>query len=237
MKFPRQYDLASERDALVLAGFLSTLLHLALMKWLLMIWQAPATSTPLSEIETTVASDIESDKASATKSGAPSPAAKSAPENQARAPPADAPTPNEQSAPRGEAWAQSRAIFSSQELADPRNRRAVESLKHLEPQTRSQQLCDLEAILQINRQFDGYAVDFVIAYATEAVRRKSDAVIAHGAAFHSNGRWYNLAFECQLTASQRGVAQLKFKLGDAIDEGRWADLNLPKAPANPLGGE
>jgi hypothetical protein len=237
MRFPRRCDLSSDRDALVLAGFLSTLLHLAWLKWLVATWQAPAATTPLSEIEITLAFDVENDQSPATKNGAPSSAPKSAPENQARVPPADAPSPNERREPLGEAWAQSRIILSSQELADPRNRKAVESLKHLEPQTRSQQLCDLEAILQINRQFDGYAVDFVIAYATEAVVRKGDAVIAHGAAFHSNGRWYNLAFECQLTASRGGVAHLKFKLGDAIEEERWADLNLPKEPANPFGGD
>ena len=98
-------------------------------------------------------------------------------------------------------------------------------------------MCDFEAILQINRQFNEYAVDFVVAYATEAVVRKGDAVIAHGAAFHSNGRWYNLAFECQLSANQRDVAHLKFKLGDAIPGDQWADLNLPRTPANPLGGD
>jgi Domain of Unknown Function (DUF930) len=102
---------------------------------------------------------------------------------------------------------------------------------------RSQQLCNLEAILQINRQYDGYAVDFVVAYATEAMVQKGDAIIAHGAAFHSNGRWYNLAFECQLSANRRDVARLKFKLGDTIPGDQWAGLNLPKAPANPLGGD
>jgi hypothetical protein len=239
MRFLGRYDLGRDRDALVLAGLLSTLLHLALLKWLVVSWQAPAASPPLSELEITLASrsDLESDTAPAGKTDATSSAPKSAPEIQARSPPADAASPDERRTPRGDAWAQSRVILSAPELADPRNRKAVESLKHLERQTRSQQLCDLEAILQINRQFDGYAVDFVVAYATQAVVQKSDAVVAYGAAFHSNGRWYNLAFECQLSADQRGVAHLKFKLGDAIDEGRWADLNLPKAPANPLGGD
>jgi hypothetical protein len=98
-------------------------------------------------------------------------------------------------------------------------------------------LCNLEAILQINRRYDQYAADFVIAYATEATVRKGDAVIAHGAAFHGKGRWYNLAFECQPSADEQDVARLRFKLGDAIPEERWAELNLPKAPANPLGGD
>jgi hypothetical protein len=152
-------------------------------------------------------------------------------------PPTDGAPPEARREPQSDAWAQSRVILSSQELADPRNRKAAESLKHLEPQTRSQQLCDFEAILQINRQFNEYAVDFVVAYATEAAVRKGGVVIAHGAAFHSNGRWYNLAFECQLSTSQRDVAHLRFKVGDAIPSEQWADLNLPRMPANPLGGD
>lgn len=239
IRLRRQYDLASDRNALVVAGLLSTLLHLALLKWLVAYSQAPAAYPPLPEAEIVLASrsDIENDKAPLTNAS-PSPLVpKSLPEIQSRSPPADAPSPDERRAPLGDAWAQSRIILSSQELADPRNRKTVETLKRLEPQTRSQQLCDFETILQINRQFNEYAVDFVIAYATEAVVRKGDAVIARGAAFHSNGRWYNLAFECQLSANQRDVAHLKFKLGDPIPGDQWADLNLPRTPANPLGGD
>ena len=217
--FARRHDLARDRDALVVAGLLSILLHLALLKWFVGYSQTLAINPPAPETEIALASpsDIESDKP---------PAAKTAP------PPS---TPNRE--PQSDAWAQSRVILSSQELADPRNRKAAESLKHLEPQTRSQQLCDFEAILQINRQFNEYAVDFVVAYATEAAVRKGGVVIAHGAAFHSNGRWYNLAFECQLSTSQRDVAHLRFKVGDAIPSEQWADLNLPRTPANPLGGD
>lgn len=42
IKLPRQYDPARNRDALVVAGLLSTLLHLALLKWLVAYSQAPA---------------------------------------------------------------------------------------------------------------------------------------------------------------------------------------------------
>jgi hypothetical protein len=228
----RQDSRVRDRDALVLAGLLSTLLHLALLKCLMGYYPAPAAYTPLPETEIVLGSDIESDKTRPP----PSPP-KSAPEVEARLPAPDALSPGAPREPQSGAWAQSRVILSSRELADPRNRKAAESLKHLETQTRAQQVCDFEAILQINRQFAEYATDFVIAYATEAVVRKGDAVIAHGAAFHSNGRWYNLAFECQMSANQRDVAHLKFKPGDAIPADQWADLNLPKSPANPLGGD
>jgi hypothetical protein len=233
--FLRQRHLARDRDALAAAALLATLLHLALLRWLALYSQAPASDPPSPETEIALvsASDIDSDKTPAPTNAAAPPAPKTGPEIQARLPPADDGRREE----RSEVWAQSRTILSSQELAEPRNRKTAEVMKRLEPQTRLQQLCNLEAILQINRQYEDYAADFVIAYAREAVVRKGDAIIAHGAAFHSNGQWYNLAFECQLSANQQDVARLKFKLGDAIPGDQWADLNLPKAPANPLGGD
>jgi hypothetical protein len=214
-------------------------LHLTLLKWVIVYLQAPPASAPLHETEIVLVSPsaIEDAKTPATPSGGASSTPGSAPQIEARSPPADALSPDERREAADGGWVQSRAILSSQALADPRNRNTAETLKHVEPQTRSQQVCNLEAILQINRQYSQYAVDFVIAYATEAVVRKGDAIIAHGAAFHTNGRWYNLAFECQMSTNQRDVAHLKFKLGDAIPGDQWADLNLPKAPANPLGGD
>ena len=237
--FPSPSSPPRDRDTLAIAALLSALLHLALLKWLIVSLHAPTANGPLQETEITLVSrsDIENGKAPTSKTGAAPSNPGSAPEIQARSPPADAPSPVDRPKARGDAWVQSRVILSSQELAEPRNRKTSESLKHLEPQTRLQQVCNLEAILQINRQYDQYAVDFVIAYATQAVVRKGDAIIAHGAAFHSNGQWYNLAFECQMSVNHRDVAHLKFKLGDAIPGDQWADLNLPRAPANPLGGD
>jgi hypothetical protein len=227
---------ARDRDALVLAALLSMVLHLAL-DWLIVQWQAPADSSPSPETEIALVSPSpnETETAPAARSGASSGPAVT-PEIAARSPSADAPSSALPPKAPGSVWAQSHMILSTLELADPRNRKAAESLKRLEPQTRSQQLCDLEVILQINRQYGQYAVDFVIAYATEATIRQGKAIIARGAAFHSNGQWYNLAFECQI-ANQRDVERLKFKLGQPIPEERWADLNLPKRPANPLGGD
>jgi Domain of Unknown Function (DUF930) len=120
-------------------------------------------------------------------------------------------------------------------LAEPRNRKTVEALKRLEPQNAPAAIVRLRGDPSDQSPICQYAVDFIIAYAAGATIRRGDAIVADGAAFHSNGRWYNLAFECQLSANHHDVARLKFKLGDSIAEERWADLNLPKAPANPLG--
>jgi hypothetical protein len=145
----RHHSRVGDRDALAIAALLSALLHLALLKWLIVYLQAPAANAPLGEPEITLVSrsDIESLRAPPAKNGAPS-------SNPGSAPPAEAPSPVEGLQTRSDGWAQSRVILSSQELAEPRNRKTVEALKRLEPQTRLQQVCNLEAILQINRQYD-----------------------------------------------------------------------------------
>ena len=92
------------------------------------IRRRPAINPPSPETEIALASpsDIESDKPPAAKPAPPPSTPNSAPEIQARLPPTDAPPPEARRAPRSDAWAQSRVILSSQELADPRNRKAVE---------------------------------------------------------------------------------------------------------------
>jgi hypothetical protein len=55
----------------------------------------------------------------------------------------------------------------------------------MELQARLEQLCDFEAILQINQR---HGAGFVIAYATAAALRRGNAIIARGAAFHGNGQ-------------------------------------------------
>jgi hypothetical protein len=140
LEFARRHDLVRDRDALVVAGLVSTLLHLALLKWLVGYSQAPPIDAPVPETEIVLASppDIESDKAPpAAKTALPPSTPMRAPEFQARLPSSDALPPEERREPKSEAWAQSRVILSSQELADPRNRKTVETLKHLEPQTRA----------------------------------------------------------------------------------------------------
>ena len=129
----------------------------------------PTPPSPETEIALISASDIDSDKTRAPNNGAAPLTPETAPEIQVRLPQAH----DEPREARGEVWAASSGvILSSQELADPRNRKTAEVLKCLEPQTRLQQLCNLEAILQINRQYEEYGVDFVVAYAKEAVVRK-----------------------------------------------------------------
>jgi hypothetical protein len=219
------------RDSFAFAALLSVLLHLALFRGLALEKPSPAPAAPAPVTEITLASP--EDFARAT-----TPPPKVVVQTGAGvAPPnAGAASPRQEPEKDAEGWIQSREVLSIQELAKPRNRKTLAALQTLESQTRLQQLCDLEAMLQINRQYPEHAVDFVIAYATAPAVRAGASLIAHGAAFHGAGEWRGLAFECQLSANQRDVAHLKFKIGDPIPAAQWSALNLPKSPA-PLGND
>jgi hypothetical protein len=228
---------AEARDSLAFAALLSVLLHLALLSALALRSHAPAGKAPAPEAEITLASPAEF--ARDTAPPAPKGPAEAPPDERAKAeagaPPA--PPPNRDNEKAAGGWVQSREALSARALADPRNRKIVATLQRLEPQTRLEQICNLEAILQINQLYPDYAVDFVSAYATEAAVRSGATLLAHGAAFHGAGRWRRLAFECQVAANQRDVASLKFKIGEPIPTDQWSDLNLPKSPAPALGDD
>jgi hypothetical protein len=223
---------AEARDSLAFAALLSVLLHLALLGGLALRSHSPAREAPAHEAEITLASPAEF--ARDTAPPAPKAPAEAPPREQAK-PEAAAPSHDNEKAAGG--WIQSREALSARALAEPRNRKALASLQRVEPQTRLQQICDFEAILQINRLNPDYGADFVIAYATEAVARSGGALSAPGAAFHGAGQWRRLAFECQVAANQRDVAGLKFKIGEPIPADQWSDLNLPKSPVPALGDD
>ena len=220
------------RHELAFAALLSMLLHLALLRGLVFEKPSPAPAPPTPVTEITLASPEDFARAAAP----PPPKTVVQPSGEGAIPNAGAASPPSEPEKDADGWVQSREVLSTQQLANPRNRKTLAALQTLAPQTRLQQLCDLEAILQINRQYPERAVDFVIAYATEPAVRMGASLIAHGAAFHGAGEWRGLAFECQLSANHRDVARLKFKIGDPIPAAQWSALNLPKSPA-PLGDD
>jgi hypothetical protein len=142
------------------------------------------------------------------------------------APPRAAPGPApDEGAP---IWRQAAQILSEAALASPRYKKTMEKLKMLEANTRLEQLCNLEAILQIRRGETQFRPESVIAYAMAATRTDGDVIIADGAAFRSNGKWYHLAFKCRITPRQQKVAAFEFAAGAAIPERDWASHDLPR---------
>lgn len=124
-------------------------------------------------------------------------------------------------------WHTAVKILSTAALADPRNKKAKAALPTLETSTRYEQLCNFEAGLQIRQKDNQFRPELVIAYAMAAAKLSADLVTAEGAAFQSQGRWYNLAFKCRISPRQQKVLAFEFAIGTAVPRSEWAAHYLP----------
>ncbi len=104
--------------------------------------------------------------------------------------------------------------------------RFAASLKRLDPETRLEQVCDLEAMNRISRDDNPFHPDRaktdVLAHPVHA----GDVVKGTGGAFRSKGRWYAFAFTCKGSPDHMRVLSFTYKIGDLIPESKWASLGL-----------
>ncbi len=105
----------------------------------------------------------------------------------------------------------------------PRNAASV--LMRIEPDTRLEQVCDIEAMHRIAR-IKPFKPDRAKSDVSSHPIHTGDAMKASGAAFRSGGQWYAFSFECHGTQDHMRVLSMTLKTGDAIPRGRWADLGL-----------
>jgi hypothetical protein len=118
-------------------------------------------------------------------------------------------------------------LLSAAALDDPRSRAARRDLAAMAPDDRAIQLCGLEAMAQVAAWKPSLAPDGVVAYATADVVADGSALIADGAAVHGRGRWWRMAFRCDLTADRRRVAGFEFRVGDAVADRDRDRYGLP----------
>jgi Domain of Unknown Function (DUF930) len=130
----------------------------------------------------------------------------------------------------GNGWYRSKTMLSEAEISDPKHKPLKAKLGELEPGTRTVQICDLEAILQIARSGLQYHPETVVAYAMADVVRKGELLVANGAAFQSNGSWYNLSFRCRISPRSQIVQGFEFAIGTAIPREDWETHGLPAHP-------
>lgn len=100
------------------------------------------------------------------------------------------------------------ALFSAApSLAmDPR---FAASLKKLDPETRLEQVCDLEAMSRIDRDTSPYHPDRAKTDVASHPQHIGDTVKGSGGAFRSKGRWYSFSFECKGTRSMPSPASMR----------------------------
>ena len=220
-----------ERIAPVL---LSALLHGLLLLALVLVPAIEAGPPPAEETSVAVLSSEQFDRIMRPAKTPDRPAEKPIENNPPRAEIGDLPVSPQATAnppPREETriWRKAAQILSEATLADPRHKKLAARLRLLETNARLEQLCNLEAILQISQKETQFHPETVIAYAMRETRSDGDSIIADGAAFHSDGQWYNLAFHCRISPRQQKVSAFEFATGAAIPERDWAAHDLPRA--------
>jgi Domain of Unknown Function (DUF930) len=118
-------------------------------------------------------------------------------------------------------------MLSEQWLADPRSAEAKKTLPFLAADERMEQLCAIEAMAQINAWNSTFRPDRLVAYAMAETKVSRNALLADGAAFHSDKKWYNMKFKCDLTADHKKVVSFEFVVGDAVPRREWTRHSLP----------
>lgn len=152
----------------------------------------------------------------------PPPEAQAPPEPKPVAPIPEVPTPQPETAPMRHA----EKLFSQQVLADPRSRKARESLRHLVSEERTIQLCNIEAMEQVHRSNAEFWPETLIAYAMAEPRFSGASLLVTGGAFRSRRRWYNIRYKCEVSANAENIVSFEFLTGDEIPQSDWELHNL-----------
>lgn len=94
-------------------------------------------------------------------------------------------------------------------------------LEKLDPMTRLEQRCDVEAMERIAREHGKFSVDKVLAYAFSDPVTKKNSIKADGAAFRSGERWYKLSFVCKTDAEHINIVSFHYDIGDEVPHDQW----------------
>lgn len=104
--------------------------------------------------------------------------------------------------------------------------RFAASLKKLDPETRLEQVCDLEAMTRIDHDPNPYHPDRAETDVVSHPQHIGDTVTGKGGAFRSKGRWYSFSFACKGSPDHMKVVSFSYKIGELIPESKWAALGL-----------
>ena len=99
---------------------------------------------------------------------------------------------------------------------------AAEELQRLDPQTRLEQRCDLEAMERIHKDPVKLVPDELVAYAFGEPKIKGDRIKSTGAAFRSKGEWYHLSYTCSTTPDHMTVLTFQYAIGDVVPHDQWS---------------
>jgi hypothetical protein len=99
------------------------------------------------------------------------------------------------------------------------------ALDRLDPQTRLEQICDLEAMNRIKKD-QKYAPDRAQGAASADPKTDGHKLTATGGAFRSKGDWYELSFVCEATPDHMKVVSFEYQTGKPIPKAKWEEYGL-----------
>jgi hypothetical protein len=105
--------------------------------------------------------------------------------------------------------------------------RAYASMRHLDPDMRLEQVCDMEAMERIARDDKRLHPDRAKSNVIVPPQHLGDTLEATGAAFRNNGHWYALSFVCKGSPDHWKVIRFDYHIGDLIPESQLDDYGLP----------
>ncbi|MBS0530426.1 MAG: DUF930 domain-containing protein [Proteobacteria bacterium] len=113
-------------------------------------------------------------------------------------------------------------LMTSASAADPR---FIASLSKLDPQTRLEQICDLEAVNHIGKN-EKLKPDRAKANVITPPRTHGDMIEGTGGAFRSGGKWYAFSFTCKGSPDHLKVLSFTYKVGALIPKEKWPEYGL-----------
>lgn len=103
-------------------------------------------------------------------------------------------------------------------VAIPRARVPPKEREALTGDKLREQLCHQEAIARITKIRNDLQPDLVVSSAIDEAVTADQIIVANGAAFRSNDRWYQLKFRCEANAEQKSIVVFEFLIGEAFPQ-------------------
>jgi hypothetical protein len=104
--------------------------------------------------------------------------------------------------------------------------RVEHSLQRLDPATRFEQLCDVEAMRRIRHDGHGYHPDRAVADAISSPKSSGNVLKGNGAAFRSDGHWYHYDFTCKSSPDHLKILSFDYHVDGVIPQAQWANYGL-----------
>jgi hypothetical protein len=117
------------------------------------------------------------------------------------------------------------AIIAEAQAMDAR---LADSLRQLDPATRFEQICAIEAMSRIDRDPSPFHPDRALIDAMADPIAKGDTLLGKGGAFRSGGHWYSFSFKCTTSADHLAVLSFEYRIGPSIPESQWNEHGLWK---------